>query len=78
MVLKKKNNFVKGYLQIEIEGFYIERFFNACTKQGIELWGTRRKNNTSIITNIQKKLIKLLVFFFTLITAFRIIISYYK
>ncbi len=53
MVLTKKNNFIKGYLQIEIEGFYIERFFNACTKQGIELWGTKRKNNTSIITNIK-------------------------
>lgn len=53
MFFRKKNNFIKGYLQIEIEGFYIERFFNACTKQGIKLWGTKRKNNTSIITNIR-------------------------
>lgn len=52
MVLKRKVNFIKGYLQIEIEGFYIERFFNACTKKGIHLFGTKRKNNTSIITYI--------------------------
>jgi len=49
---KIKNNFIKGYIQVEIEGFYIERFFNICAKEGIKLWGTRRKNSTSVITNI--------------------------
>lgn len=52
MFPKIKNNFIKGYIQIEIEGFYIERFFNICAKEGIKLWGTRRKNSTSVITNI--------------------------
>ena len=52
MFPKIKNNFIKGYIQVEIEGFYIERFFNICAKEGIKLWGTRRKNSTSVITNI--------------------------
>lgn len=58
MFPKIKNNFIKGYIQVEIEGFYIERFFNICAKEGIKLWGTRRKNSTSVITNIDLENLK--------------------
>lgn len=52
MGLTKNNNFIKGYIQIEVEGFFIERFLNACAKEGINLWGTKRKNKSIVATNI--------------------------
>lgn len=58
MFFTKKKNFIKGYLQIEIEGFYIERFFNVCARQGINLSGIKRKDNSCIITNIQVRDVK--------------------
>lgn len=50
--LKNKIDFVNGYVQIEIEGFFIERLFNICAKEGIRLWGTKRKNQSKVCTNI--------------------------
>ena len=52
MSLARKNNFIKGYIQIEVEGFFIERFLNTCAKEGIKLWGTKRKNKSIVTTNI--------------------------
>lgn len=52
MSIARKNNFIKGYIQIEVEGFFIERFLNTCAKEGIQLWGTKRKNKRIVITNI--------------------------
>lgn len=52
MQLKNKIDFLNGYVQIEIEGFFIERLFNICTQKGIRLWGTKRKSQSKVITNI--------------------------
>ena len=52
MILKRIKNFLLGYLQIEIEGFFIERFFNMCAKEKIKLWGTKRKNKIAVTTKI--------------------------
>lgn len=52
MILKKIKNFLLGYLQIEVEGFFIERFFNMCAKEKIKLWGTKRKNKIAVTTKI--------------------------
>ncbi len=52
MSLVRKNNFIKGYIQIEVEGFFIERFLNTCAKEGIKLWGTKRKDKSMVTTNI--------------------------
>ena len=46
MLLKKIINFIAGYVSIEVEGYYIERFINSCMKQGIELWAIKRKMTT--------------------------------
>ena len=32
MRLKNNIDFIYGYIQIEIEGFFIERFLNTCSK----------------------------------------------
>ena len=52
MVLKNSTDFFYGYIQIEIEGFYIERFFNTCAKENIRLWKTKRINRSKVYTNI--------------------------
>ena len=52
MILKRIKNFLLGYLQIEIEGFFIERFFNMCAKEKIRLWGTKRKNKIAVTTKM--------------------------
>lgn len=33
--------YIKGYLLIRVEGYSPERFLNACSHRGIELWGLR-------------------------------------
>ncbi len=51
-MIKRLKNFLLGYIQIEIEGFFIERFFNMCAKEKIRLWGTKRKNKIAVTTKI--------------------------
>lgn len=45
-------NYVFGYLNITIEGFFIERFINTCTNKKIFLWNVKRKNNSVLNANI--------------------------
>lgn len=52
MTVNQKDTYLKGYLRIEIEGFYTERFLNICTKEKIRLWQIKRKNNIVVETNI--------------------------
>lgn len=37
-----------GYINVEIEGFFIEKFINLCFNKGIFLWKIERKNSTTI------------------------------
>ena len=43
-----------GYLKVEIEGFFIQRFINLCISKGIFLDQTKHVNKTKIITKISK------------------------
>lgn len=45
-------NFIIGYAEIEIEGYYIERFINTCLNRGILLWGINRKLTTVLVANV--------------------------
>ena len=50
MQFKIIEKYINGYIKVEIEGYYIERFINTCKKEGISLWGLDRKKrraNTS-------------------------------
>ncbi len=53
MLLKNSPDFIKGYIQIEVESFFMERFVNSCAKENIRLWRTKRINQTKIYTNIE-------------------------
>lgn len=46
MHIKILLNYILGYINIQIEGYYIERFINVCMKNGIFLWGLDRKTST--------------------------------
>lgn len=45
-------NFLFGYLNIELEGYYIERFINNCISKNIFLWGIKRTRSTILFANI--------------------------
>ena len=45
-------NYLLGYLNITIEGFFIERFINSCTSKKIFLWGIKRENASILNANI--------------------------
>jgi len=45
-------NYILGYVNIEVEGFYIERFINICISKRIFLWNTKRKKSSIMSVNI--------------------------
>ena len=44
--------YLLGYVTIQIEGYFIERFINLCNSQKIFLWNLQRINSTSIKVNM--------------------------
>ena len=52
MLFKILINYIFGYLNIEIEGYYIERFINTCISKNIFLWGIKRSRATILQANI--------------------------
>ena len=45
-------NYLFGYINITIEGFFIERFINTCTSKKIFLWNVKRKTTSILNANI--------------------------
>lgn len=52
MLFKILLNYLLGYANIEIEGYYIERFINTCMKNNIFLWGIKRKMATLVFAKV--------------------------
>ena len=52
MSIKKMENYVKGFVNIHVEGYYIERFINMCRMQKIYLWNIEKKNDIYLNVNI--------------------------
>ena len=44
-----------GYIRINVEGFYIEKFINICRQNEIFLWGIKREKASIMHTNISIK-----------------------
>ena len=55
MKLKILFCYIKGYIRVEIEGFFIERLINLCMKKSILLWNSKRKKATLLYTNVEIK-----------------------
>ena len=52
MYFKILLNIILGYVTVEVEGYFIERFINLCNSQKIFLWNLKRTHSTRIIINI--------------------------
>ena len=52
MFIKLLLKIILGYVRIEVEGYYIERFINLCTNKKIFTWNLKRKNGVKLFPNI--------------------------
>ena len=52
MFLKILINFLFGYLNVEVEGYYVERFINNCISKNIFFWKMERSKSTIMHMNI--------------------------
>ena len=52
MIFKILLSYICGYVNISVEGYFIERFINMCISKGILLWNIRREKSTYLQTNI--------------------------
>ena len=44
--------YIFGYVNISVEGYYIERFINSCLSKNILIWNVKREKSTYMKTNI--------------------------
>ena len=47
--------YILGYVKIEVEGYFIERFMNICISKNILLWNMKRNRSTLLNANISIK-----------------------
>ena len=55
MFLKILLNYILGYVNIKVEGFFIERFINICISKKILLWNIKREKSTILYANVSIK-----------------------
>ncbi|MGN1270533.1 MAG: sporulation protein YqfD [Clostridia bacterium] len=55
MFLKILLNYILGYVNIKVEGFFIERFINICISKRILLWNIKREKSTILYANVSIK-----------------------
>ena len=52
MLIKLILRMFLGYVRIQVEGYYIERFINICTNRKILIWNLKRKKGVQLFLNI--------------------------
>lgn len=52
MLIKIIFNYIFGFINITVEGFFVERFINTCINNKIFLWSIKRKNSTLLTVNV--------------------------
>ena len=55
MFLKILLDYILGYVNIKVEGFFIERFINICISKKILLWNIKREKSTILYANVSIK-----------------------
>ena len=48
-------NYVLGFVDIVVEGYYIERFINICASKSIFLWNLKREKSTILHARVGKR-----------------------
>ena len=68
MFLDKTASKVKGYVNISVCGFFVERFLNLALKEDIKLWNLKRDVDLEVKASVSifdyKKLVKIAKTFF--------------
>lgn len=52
MIFRIMLNYLLGFVNITVEGFFVERFINHCINQKVFLWAIKRKNSSLLTANI--------------------------
>ncbi len=52
MLFKILISYIIGYVQISVEGYFIERFMNICISKKILLWNIKREKSTYLYANV--------------------------
>ena len=52
MFFKILTYYILGYVNISVEGYFIERFINICISKKILLWNVKRKKSSFLYVNI--------------------------
>ncbi len=52
MYIKVLLSLLLGYVRIEVEGYYVERFINICTNRKILMWNLKREKGVKLYLNI--------------------------
>lgn len=52
MYIKILLNYLLGYVNIIVEGFFVERFINICMSKNIFLWKIKRDKSAIISANV--------------------------
>lgn len=53
-------NYIRGYVIIFVEGYFLEKFVNICTRRQIFLWDIKKKKNSAMSMKISIKGFKML------------------
>ncbi|MDQ2085979.1 sporulation protein YqfD [Herbivorax sp. ANBcel31] len=60
MLLLRLWNYIRGYVIIMVEGYFLEKFVNICIKRQIYLWDIKKKKNSKMKLKISIKGFRLL------------------
>lgn len=55
MLIKIILSYIIGYVRVQVEGYYIERFINICTNNKIVIWNLKRDKNIDLCLNVRTK-----------------------
>lgn len=55
MILLNLWNFIRGYVIINVKGYFVEKFINLCANKGIYLWDIKRKMPHSMVLKVSVK-----------------------
>ncbi|NSW91802.1 MAG: sporulation protein YqfD [Firmicutes bacterium] len=60
MLLLRLWNYLRGYVIILVEGYFLERFINICTHRQVFLWDIQRRNDLTMTLKVSIKGFKML------------------
>lgn len=60
MLLLRLWNYIRGYVIIVVEGYFLEKFINICIYRQIFLWDIKKRNDSTMVLKVSIKGFKLL------------------